>query len=483
MPRKGPAPRRELLPDPIYRSVLVTQVVNKILQRGKRSTAEKIVYDALDHDRGEDRLRSGRHAQAGDRQHQAPARGAQPPRRWRHLPGPGRGPSPSGQHPGHPLDRRLLPSAPRAHHGRAPRQRDPRCLQRRRRFDEAQGRPAQDGRVQQGLRPLPLVTRRPPTPACRSRSRRPPPPHTTRRAMAQFPLDRTRNIGIMAHIDAGKTTTTERILYYTGKSYKIGEVHDGAATMDWMVAGAGAWHHDHLRCHHRALDRHRQRHRAPHPDHRHPRPRRLHRRGGALAARARRRRRGVRRRRRRRAPDRDGLAPGRTSTTSPACASSTRWTAWAPTSTPRSTPSRTACEANVAGHPAADRLEADYQGIVDLITMKAWIWQGEDLGANWEVVDIPEDMVELADEYRQQLIDVLARDRRQDHGEVPRRGGDLRRGAPRRAPRGDDPPRRRARAQRHRLQEQGRAAAARRGLLVHAVARRAAAGHRRRQEG
>src|SRR3990167_7149487 len=48
------------------------------------------------------------------------------------------------------------------------------------------------------------------------------------------PIERYRNIGIMAHIDAGKTTTTERILYYTGKSYKIGEVHDGAATMDWM---------------------------------------------------------------------------------------------------------------------------------------------------------------------------------------------------------------------------------------------------------
>ena len=48
------------------------------------------------------------------------------------------------------------------------------------------------------------------------------------------PLDHYRNIGIMAHIDAGKTTTTERILYYTGKSYKIGEVHEGTATMDWM---------------------------------------------------------------------------------------------------------------------------------------------------------------------------------------------------------------------------------------------------------
>src|SRR5437868_4281241 len=51
----------------------------------------------------------------------------------------------------------------------------------------------------------------------------------------QVPLEKTRNIGIMAHIDAGKTTTTERILYYTGITHKIGEVHEGTATMDWMV--------------------------------------------------------------------------------------------------------------------------------------------------------------------------------------------------------------------------------------------------------
>ena len=51
----------------------------------------------------------------------------------------------------------------------------------------------------------------------------------------EYSLENTRNIGIMAHIDAGKTTTSERILYYTGINHKIGEVHDGSATMDWMV--------------------------------------------------------------------------------------------------------------------------------------------------------------------------------------------------------------------------------------------------------
>ena len=54
-------------------------------------------------------------------------------------------------------------------------------------------------------------------------------------AETRVALDRVRNIGIMAHIDAGKTTTTERILYYTGRTHKMGEVHEGAATMDWMA--------------------------------------------------------------------------------------------------------------------------------------------------------------------------------------------------------------------------------------------------------
>ena len=50
----------------------------------------------------------------------------------------------------------------------------------------------------------------------------------------EYPIEKTRNIGIMAHIDAGKTTTSERVLFYTGKKHKIGEVHEGEATMDWM---------------------------------------------------------------------------------------------------------------------------------------------------------------------------------------------------------------------------------------------------------
>ena len=61
-------------------------------------------------------------------------------------------------------------------------------------------------------------------------------------------LEMTRNIGIMAHIDAGKTTTTERILYYTGVNHKIGETHDGASTMDWMVQEAGKRYYYHFCC-------------------------------------------------------------------------------------------------------------------------------------------------------------------------------------------------------------------------------------------
>ena len=82
---------------------------------------------------------------------------------------------------------------------------------------QAQGRPLPNGAGQQGLRALPLVT------MAAEATKAPP------------TLENVRNIGIMAHIDAGKTTTTERILYYTGRTHKMGEVHEGAAVMDWMA--------------------------------------------------------------------------------------------------------------------------------------------------------------------------------------------------------------------------------------------------------
>ena len=125
------------------------------------------------------------------------------------------------------------------------------------------------------------------------------------------PLARYRNIGIMAHVDAGKTTTTERILFYTGVSQRIGEVDDGAAVMDWMeqeqergitITSAATT------CFWKGMSRRLPEHRINIIDT--PGPHRLHDRSAALAARPRRRRRRVLLGRRRRAADRDGLAAG-----------------------------------------------------------------------------------------------------------------------------------------------------------------------------
>ncbi|MBK6671030.1 MAG: elongation factor G [Actinobacteria bacterium] len=225
--------------------------------------------------------------------------------------------------------------------------------------------------------------------------------------MAQYPLERTRNIGIMAHIDAGKTTTTERILYYTGKSYKIGEVHDGAATMDWMVqeqergititsaATTCFWSDTLTDTEHRIqiIDT------PGHVDFTVEVERSLRVLDGAVAV-------------------FDGVAGVEPQT-------ETVWRQANKYNVPRmcfvNKMDRMGADFFAALDSIKDRLEAkvavvnlpigsesDYQGIIDLVTMKAWIWQGEDLGASWDIVDIPDDYREQADEYRQALIDVIS---------------------------------------------------------------------------
>ncbi|MEI7887904.1 MAG: elongation factor G [Actinomycetes bacterium] len=224
--------------------------------------------------------------------------------------------------------------------------------------------------------------------------------------MAQFPLDRTRNIGIMAHIDAGKTTTTERILFYTGKTYKIGEVHEGAATMDWMeqeqergititsAATTAFWTDTLNKIEHRIqiIDT------PGHVDFTVEVERSLRVLDGAVAV-------------------FDGVAGVEPQT-------ETVWRQADNYKVPRmcfiNKMDRTGADFYASLASIKDRLQAnvaviqlpigaegDYRGIVDLITMNAWVWDGEELGATWEVVDIPEDLQELAEEYRDALMDVL----------------------------------------------------------------------------
>ncbi len=225
--------------------------------------------------------------------------------------------------------------------------------------------------------------------------------------MAQYPLDRTRNIGIMAHIDAGKTTTTERILYYTGKSYKIGEVHEGAATMDWMeqeqergitiTSAATTCHwtdtvHD---VEHRIqiIDT------PGHVDFTVEVERSLRVLDGAVAV-------------------FDGVAGVEPQT-------ETVWRQADKYGVPRmcfiNKMDRMGADfyaalasikerlgANVAVLQLPIGYEADYAGVVDLVTMKAWIWNSEDLGSSWEIVDIPDELAEKAAEYRLELLETVA---------------------------------------------------------------------------
>jgi len=211
-------------------------------------------------------------------------------------------------------------------------------------------------------------------------------------------LDKYRNIGIMAHIDAGKTTTTERVLYYTGKSHKIGEVHDGAATMDWMeqeqergititsAATTCFWRNHRINI----IDT------PGHVDFTIEVERSLKVLDGAVAV-------------------FDGVAGVEPQ-------SETVWRQADKYKVPR------ICFVNKLDRTGADffrcvdmikdrlgakplvmqipvGIEASLQGVVDLVKMKAIVWKNEDLGAAWEEKDIPDDIKKICEKYRQELVE------------------------------------------------------------------------------
>ena len=157
MPRKGPAPRRELHARPD----LPVGARHPARQQGPaagQALASPSASSTTPSTSSRTRPAPSRSPpQAGRRQRQAPARGQEPPRRRRHLPGARRGPAPPGQHPRHPLARRLRPPAPRATMAERLANELLDASNGIGAVGEAPGRPAQDGRVQQGLRPLPLV--------------------------------------------------------------------------------------------------------------------------------------------------------------------------------------------------------------------------------------------------------------------------------------------------------------------------------------
>ncbi len=215
-----------------------------------------------------------------------------------------------------------------------------------------------------------------------------------------FPLEKTRNIGIMAHIDAGKTTTTERILYYTGRTHKMGEVHEGAAVMDWMeqeqergititsAATACEWKGHRVNI----IDT------PGHVDFTVEVERSLRVLDGAIAV----------------FDAVAGVEPQ----------SETVWRQADKYHVPRfayiNKMDRTGADFFNSVQTMKDRLganalpiqlpigaEDNFKGVVDLIEMKGLVWTDE-LGAEYETIEIPDDLAEQAEEYRTQLIEACA---------------------------------------------------------------------------
>jgi len=212
------------------------------------------------------------------------------------------------------------------------------------------------------------------------------------------PLEKYRNIGIMAHIDAGKTTTTERILYYTGKSHKIGEVHDGAAIMDWMEqeqergititsAATTCFWNDHRI---NIIDT------PGHVDFTIEVERSLKVLDGAIAV-------------------FDGVAGVEPQ-------SETVWRQADKYNVPRmcfvNKLDRTGANFFMTVDMISERLgsyplvlqlpiglENNLKGVVDLVSNKAIIWQDESLGAKFDIVDIPEELIKQSKEYREKLVE------------------------------------------------------------------------------
>ncbi|HQR16690.1 MAG TPA: elongation factor G [Nitrospira sp.] len=217
----------------------------------------------------------------------------------------------------------------------------------------------------------------------------------------QTPLERTRNIGIMAHIDAGKTTTTERILFYTGMTHKLGEVHEGAATMDWMeqerergititaAATTCFWREHRINI----IDT------PGHVDFTIEVERSLRVLDGAVAA----------------FDSVQGVEPQ----------SETVWRQADKYEVPRiafmNKMDRIGADFYASVQSIIDRLganpvpiqipigrEGEFRGSVDLISMKSYFYDDETLGAKYKIGEIPADMVDQANDYRQKMLDAVA---------------------------------------------------------------------------